>query len=67
MLHKVGILGFNVKILEEGQTLRFNLATTVAFNADFDGDEINDGLKKVSAFRLKLVQEGKTVNSFLSL
>jgi DNA-directed RNA polymerase beta' subunit len=39
-LHKASMLAMKVKI-KPGKTLRFNLAATKPFNADFDGDEMN--------------------------
>lgn len=39
-LHKASMLAMRVKI-KPGKTLRFNLAATKPFNADFDGDEMN--------------------------
>lgn len=39
-LHKMSMMGHKSKILE-GSTFRLNLAYTGAYNADFDGDEMN--------------------------
>ena len=39
-LHKMSMMGHRAKILE-GSTFRLNLAYTGAYNADFDGDEMN--------------------------
>jgi DNA-directed RNA polymerase beta' subunit len=39
-LHKGSMLGKRVRLMK-GKTIRFNLATTKTFNADFDGDEMN--------------------------
>ena len=39
-LHKASMQAFNV-LIRPGKTFRFNLACTKAFNADFDGDEMN--------------------------
>ena len=39
-LHRVSIMGFNVKVLP-WRTLRFNESNCTPFNADFDGDEMN--------------------------
>lgn len=36
-------------IVSPNKTFQFNLATTKAFNADFDGDEINVSFKQVAA------------------
>jgi len=34
------------------KSFRFNLATTRSFNADYDGDEIKFGLKKVILYEV---------------
>ena len=39
-LHKASMMAFQV-LIKPGSTFRFNLACTKAFNADFDGDEMN--------------------------
>ena len=39
-LHKSSMQAFNI-FVRPGKTFRFNLACTKAFNADFDGDEMN--------------------------
>lgn len=39
-LHKMSMMGHRAKIVE-GSTFRLNLAYTGAYNADFDGDEMN--------------------------
>ena len=39
-LHKASMMAFKV-LIKPGSTFRFNLACTKAFNADFDGDEMN--------------------------
>lgn len=39
-LHKMSMMGHRAKILD-GSTFRLNLAYTGAYNADFDGDEMN--------------------------
>ncbi len=39
-LHKASMMAFKV-LIKPGNTFRFNLACTKAFNADFDGDEMN--------------------------
>jgi DNA-directed RNA polymerase beta' subunit len=35
------MMGVRVKVMPHGDTMRFNLAITTPFNADFDGDEMN--------------------------
>ena len=44
-LHQASMLAQRVKVMPH-KTFRFNLAITSGFNADFDGDEINVGLKQ---------------------
>ncbi|MCW1294013.1 MAG: DNA-directed RNA polymerase subunit A' [Candidatus Parvarchaeota archaeon] len=39
-LHRLSIMGHSVKVLD-GKTLRINPASTLPYNADFDGDEMN--------------------------
>ncbi len=39
-LHKASMMAFKT-FVRKGKTFRFNLACTKAFNADFDGDEMN--------------------------
>lgn len=40
-LHKYGIMGYKIKVLENNHTIRLGLPATEAHNADFDGDESN--------------------------
>lgn len=40
-LHKGSFLGFRIKEVSVGKTLRIPLPVTGSFNADFDGDEMN--------------------------
>eukprot|EP00434_Breviolum_minutum_P037290 symbB.v1.2.033061.t1/scaffold4055.1/size45508/1 len=39
-LHKMSMMGHRAKVMPFS-TLRFNLAVTSPYNADFDGDEMN--------------------------
>lgn len=39
-VHRVSVLGFKVRF-HKGNTIQLNLATTVPFAGDFDGDEVN--------------------------
>ena len=39
-LHKMGMMGHRAKIVDQS-TFRLNLSVTGAYNADFDGDEMN--------------------------
>lgn len=40
-LHKASIMGHRVRVLPGEKTLRIHYANTGAYNADFDGDEMN--------------------------
>ena len=40
-LHKMSMMCHIVKIMEKGNTFRFNVSVTAPYNADFDGDEMN--------------------------
>lgn len=40
-LHKPSIMGHRVRVLKGQRTLRMNYAACKAYNADFDGDEMN--------------------------
>lgn len=40
-LHKASMMGHKVKVLPGEKTLRLHYANTNAYNADFDGDEMN--------------------------
>ncbi|KAK9248661.1 hypothetical protein V1506DRAFT_528527 [Lipomyces tetrasporus] len=40
-LHKASMMGHKVKVLQGEKTLRLHYANTNAYNADFDGDEMN--------------------------
>lgn len=40
-LHRPSIMAHRVRVLKGEKTLRLNYATCKAYNADFDGDEMN--------------------------
>lgn len=40
-LHKMSMMGHEVRILPEGNSFRMNVGDTKPYNADFDGDEMN--------------------------
>lgn len=40
-LHRMSMMGHEVKVMKEGNTFRMNVADTKPYNADFDGDEMN--------------------------
>lgn len=40
-LHRPSMMGFYVKVMKTGKSIRMPLAVTTPFNADFDGDEMN--------------------------
>jgi DNA-directed RNA polymerase I subunit RPA1 len=51
-LHKPGIMAHKARVLQhvKEQTLRMNYANCNAYNADFDGDEMNCHFVQVSPF-----------------
>lgn len=53
-LHRGSMLAKKV-IVRQGKTLRFNLASTKSFNADFDGDEMNIFLPQDLTARAELL------------
>ena len=73
-LHKMSILGHVVRVIP-GHSLRIPLAVTHAYNADFDGDEMNlmalqSQLTRAEASELvsvrnNLLKDGKAVVSFV--
>lgn len=40
-LHKMSMMCHIVKVMNHGNTFRFNVSVTAPYNADFDGDEMN--------------------------
>jgi DNA-directed RNA polymerase II subunit RPB1 len=40
-LHRMSMMCHTVKVMRQGSTFRMNVADTVPYNADFDGDEMN--------------------------
>jgi DNA-directed RNA polymerase beta' subunit len=54
-----------VKILP-GKTFRFNLSSTAAFNADYDGDEMNLWLAESENSRAECATILNTVDNFMS-
>jgi DNA-directed RNA polymerase beta' subunit len=40
-LHRMSMMCHIVKVMEQGDTFRFNVSCTKPYNADFDGDEMN--------------------------
>lgn len=55
-LHKPGIMAHKARILKHvrEQTLRMNYANCNAYNADFDGDEINCHFVQVSIISIEV-------------
>ena len=56
-LHKPGIMAHKARVLQhvKEQTLRMNYANCNAYNADFDGDEMNCHFVQVNYFILLLI------------
>jgi len=53
-------------VLRPGKTFRFNLASTAAFNADFDGDEMNMWLPQTELGKAECATILSTSSNFLS-
>ena len=65
-LHRMSMLCFYAKVLEKGDTFRMNLACTAAFNADFDGDEMNMHMPQDEEARVELKHLALTSNHMIS-
>ena len=64
-LHKGSLLAKRIKV-RDGKTLRFNLASTKSFNADFDGDEMNIFLAQELDARAELQELSSTPHNIMS-
>lgn len=59
-LHKPSIMGHRARVLQHQKAFRMNYAPCKAYNADFDGDEMNghfvqDHLARAEAFEIAAV------------
>ena len=66
-LHKPSIMAHKARVLPHvnEQTLRMNYANCNAYNADFDGDEMNCHFLQVRVFALRSSQCSSTILSLL--
>jgi DNA-directed RNA polymerase beta' subunit len=64
-LHKGSLMAKRI-IIKDGKTLRFNLASTKSFNADFDGDEMNVFLAQELDARAELAELCTTKHNIMS-
>ena len=64
-LHRGSTLAKKIKILP-GKTLRFNLACTKSFNADFDGDEMNIHVPQTLEARAELMNLSATKHNLIT-
>lgn len=64
-LHKMGMLGHRVRIMG-GNTFRLNLCTVGAYNADFDGDEMNMHVPQSIITRIEVSQLMMVKNNIIS-
>lgn len=64
-LHKMGMMGHYVKIMQ-GNTFRLNLCTVNAYNADFDGDEMNMHVPQSIPTRIEVSQIMMVANNIIS-
>lgn len=65
-LHRMSMLCFYARVLDEGDTFRMNLACTAAFNADFDGDEMNMHMPQDEEARVELKHLALTSKHIIS-
>jgi DNA-directed RNA polymerase beta' subunit len=57
VLHKGGLMGFRIRIFEEGgNVMRLHPAVAGPFNADFDGDEMNFNVPQSPAARADVLK-----------
>jgi len=64
-LHKASMMAFKVHV-RPGKTFRFNLACTKAFNADFDGDEMNIHVAQSPEARAEIKMLSTVENNLIS-
>lgn len=62
-LHKPSIMGHRARVLSKQNALRMNYAPCKAYNADFDGDEMNGHFVQ----NLIAQSEGSELGNFFSL
>lgn len=65
-LHKPSMMGHRVRVLKNQRALRMNYAACKAYNADFDGDEMNGHFVQNRIAQTELAEIGQ-FSSFLFL
>jgi len=65
-LHKASMMGHHVRVLPKEKTLRLHYANTGAYNADFDGDEMNMHFPQNEAARAEAMFIANTNNQYLT-
>lgn len=65
-LHKASMMGHIVRVLPKEKTLRLHYANTGAYNADFDGDEMNMHFPQNEAARAEAMFIANTNNQYLT-
>lgn len=64
-LHKPSIMAHRVKVLKGEKTLRLHYANCKAYNADFDGDEMNAHLPQNELAKCEAKEIASVVNQYL--
>ncbi|KAK9466231.1 hypothetical protein V1512DRAFT_276670 [Lipomyces arxii] len=64
-LHKASIMGHKVRVLQGEKTLRLHYANTNAYNADFDGDEMNLHFPQNETARAEAMMLANTDSQYL--
>lgn len=64
-LHKPSIMAHKVKVLKGEKTLRLHYANCKAYNADFDGDEMNAHLPQNELAKCEAKEIASVVNQYL--
>lgn len=65
-LHKASMMGHKVKVLPGEKTLRLHYANTNAYNADFDGDEMNMHFPQNENARAEAMNLANTDSQYLT-
>lgn len=65
-LHKASMMGHKVRVLPGEKTLRLHYANTGAYNADFDGDEMNMHFPQNEAARAEAMMLANTDSQYLT-
>lgn len=65
-LHKASMMGHKVRVLPGEKTLRLHYANTGAYNADFDGDEMNMHFPQNEAARTEAMFLANTDSQYLT-